>query len=87
MLDRQSSGTPIAINGSTGEVLPPDPSEEIQADIQSRRTEWLAGRGEAAQTSQQQAMTKDRHRVEVFANIGGIKVRGAVQMVLKELAY
>ncbi len=79
MLDRQPSGTLTGLNGFTGEVWP-DPSQEVQAEIQTRRTEWLAGREKLLQTSQQPAMTKDGQRVEVFANIGGVNdARGAVQ--------
>jgi phosphocarrier protein FPr len=52
----------------------------VQAEIQTRRAEWLAGREKLLQTSQQLAMTKDGQRVEVFANIGGVNdARGAVQ--------
>jgi multiphosphoryl transfer protein len=79
MLDRQSSGALTGLNGFTGEVWL-DPSEEVQAEINSGRAEWLAGREKLLQTSQQQAMTKDGQRVEVFANIGGVNdARGAVQ--------
>ncbi|MGE5377007.1 MAG: phosphoenolpyruvate--protein phosphotransferase [Bacteroidota bacterium] len=79
VLDRQPSGTLAAINGARGEVWL-DPSEEVQADIQAWRAEWLAGREKLLQTSQQPAMTKDGQRVEVFANIGGVNdARGAIQ--------
>src|SRR5512139_2918381 len=79
MLDRQPSGKLTGLNGFTGEVWP-DPSPEVQDEIQAHRTEWLAGREKLLQTSQQLAMTKDGQRVEVFANIGGVNdARGAVQ--------
>lgn len=79
LLDRQPVGALTAINGFTGEIWL-EPSEEIQAMIQARRAEWLAGREKLLQTSQQLAKTQDGHRVEVFANIGGAKdARGAVQ--------
>jgi phosphoenolpyruvate-protein phosphotransferase len=42
--------------------------------------DWLAGREKLLQTSQQLAVTKDNHRVEVFANIGGTNdARAAVK--------
>jgi len=79
MLDRQSVGTLTGINGFTGEIWL-EPSAEIQAEIQTRRAEWLAGREKLLQTSQQLGMTKDGHRVEVFANIGGVNdARAAIQ--------
>jgi phosphocarrier protein FPr len=79
MLDRQPSGVLAGINGFTGEAWL-EPSEEIQAQIQERREEWLAEREKLLQSSQQVGMTKDGRRVEVFANIGGINdARAAVQ--------
>lgn len=70
MLERQSSGTLTGIDGFTGEIWL-DPTEEAQAKLQSSRVNWLTGREKLLQTSQQLAVTKDDHRVEVFANIGG----------------
>jgi multiphosphoryl transfer protein len=79
MLDRQPNGALTGINGFTGEVWL-EPLPEVQARIQARRAEWLAGREKLLQTSQQLGMTRDGHRVEVFANIGGVNdARGAVQ--------
>jgi phosphoenolpyruvate-protein phosphotransferase len=79
ILDHQPVGALTGINGSTGEIWL-DPSPDVQAEIKSRRAEWLAGREKLLQSSQQLAKTKDGHRVEVFANIGGANdARGAVQ--------
>lgn len=79
MLDRQPVGDLTGINGFTGEIWL-EPSEEMQAAIQARRAEWLAGREKLLQASQQLGSTKDGRRVEVFANIGGVNdARGAVQ--------
>lgn len=79
LLDRHPVGALTAINGFTGEVWL-GPSPEVQAEIQSRRAEWLAGREKLLQSSQQLGQTKDGLRVEVFANIGGVNdARGAVQ--------
>ena len=78
-LDRHPGGALTGLNGFTGEIWL-DPSPEIQAAIQTHRTEWLASREKLLQTSQQLAHTKDGKRVEVFANIGGVNdARAAVQ--------
>jgi len=79
MLERQPSGTLTGINGFTGEVWL-EPSADIQSKLQASRADWLAGREKLLQTSQQLAVTKDGHRVEVFANIGGTNdARAAVK--------
>lgn len=70
MLDRHPVGALTGVNGFSGEIWL-DPSPDVQAEIQSRRAEWLAGREKLLQSSQQLAETKDGRRVEVFANIGG----------------
>jgi len=70
LLERQPSGTLTGINGFTGEIWL-EPSAEVQSKLRASRTDWLAGREKLLQTSQQLAVTKDDHRVEVFANIGG----------------
>src|SRR6266540_2412445 len=79
MLERQPSGTLTGINGFTGEIWL-EPAEDVQAKLRASRTDWLAGHGKLLQTSQQLAVTKDDHRVEVFANIGGTNdARAAVK--------
>jgi phosphoenolpyruvate-protein phosphotransferase/dihydroxyacetone kinase phosphotransfer subunit len=70
LLERQPSGTLTGINGFTGEIWLA-PSADVQSKLQSSRADWLAGREKLLQTSQQLAVTKDHHRVQVFANIGG----------------
>ena len=70
-LERRPNGTLTGINGSSGEIWL-DPSSEVQEKLQNSRADWLAGREKLLQTSQQLAVTKDDHRVEVFANIGGV---------------
>lgn len=78
-LEHQPSGDLIGINGFTGEIWV-RPAAEIQAEIQQRRTEWLTWRQKLLQSSQELGHTKDGHRVEVFANVGGANdARGAVQ--------
>ncbi|HLO34213.1 MAG TPA: phosphoenolpyruvate--protein phosphotransferase, partial [Anaerolineales bacterium] len=79
LLERQPNGTLTAINGFTGEIWL-EPSAEVQSKLQVSRADWLTGREKLLQTSQQLALTKDNHRVEVFANIGGVNdARAAVR--------
>jgi phosphoenolpyruvate-protein phosphotransferase len=79
MLDKQPSGVLTGINGSTGEIWL-EPSADVQVILRASRADWLAGREKLLQTSQQLATTKDNHRVEVFANIGGLNdARAAVK--------
>jgi len=79
LLDRQPGGALTGIDGFTGEIWL-EPSVEVQAKLQSSRADWLARREKLLQTSQQLATTKDNHRVEVFANIGGMNdARAAVK--------
>ncbi|NTU55976.1 MAG: HPr family phosphocarrier protein, partial [Anaerolineales bacterium] len=79
LLDRQPGGALTGINGSTGEVWL-EPSPEVQESLTKSRAEWLAGREKLLQTSQQLSTTRDGHRVEVFANIGGLHdARAAIQ--------
>jgi multiphosphoryl transfer protein len=79
LLERQPSGTLTGIDGFTGEIWL-EPSTDVQLKLQASRTDWLAGREKLLQTSQQLAVTKDNHRVEVFANIGGVNdARAAVK--------
>jgi multiphosphoryl transfer protein len=79
LLDRQPGGALTGINGSTGEVWL-EPSAEVQEQLTKSRAEWLARREKLLKTSQELATTRDGHRVEVFANIGGLHdARAAVQ--------
>lgn len=79
LLDRQLGGTLTGLNGFTGELWL-NPSEDVQAEIQARRLEWLAGREKLLQSSQEFAQTIDGQRVEIFGNIGNVNdARAAVQ--------
>jgi multiphosphoryl transfer protein len=49
-----------------------EPAPEIRQDLQKRRDEWLARRQALLETSHSLAFTRDRRRVEVFANIGRV---------------
>lgn len=79
VLDRQPGGALTGLNGSSGEVWL-EPSAEVQEQLAKSRAAWLAGREKLLQTSRQPAVTQDGHRVEVFANIGGLHdARAAIQ--------
>jgi multiphosphoryl transfer protein len=79
LLERQPSGILTGINGFTGEIWL-EPSADVQSKLRASRIDWLAGREKLLQTSQQLAVTKDNHHVEVFANIGGVNdARAAVK--------
>ena len=79
LFDRQPDGVLTGVNGSTGEIWL-EPSDEIGQQLQSLRATWLAGREKLLQSSHEPATTEDGHRVEVFANIGGLNdARAAVQ--------
>lgn len=78
-LERRPPGVTIAVNGSSGEIWL-DPSPEDEKALLDLRAEWLERREKLLQHSQEQALTIDGRRVEVFANIGGLNdARAAVQ--------
>ena len=71
-LVRAPLGSLVALDGFNGKVWL-EPSEEIQSEIQARRTEWIKSRQELMEASQTPAITHDGHRVEVFANVGNVQ--------------
>ncbi|MFM8321843.1 MAG: phosphoenolpyruvate--protein phosphotransferase [Chloroflexota bacterium] len=70
-LERLEPGTPVALDGFRG-LLWTNPPAELQAQLSEQRQAWLDTRQRLLQTSQGQAVTRDGHRVEVFANIGSV---------------
>ncbi len=62
------AGTPVALDGDTGEVtIAPDPSlVEAQRVRRTKRAEALSG-------SRGPGVTKDGHAIALLANIGGVK--------------
>ncbi len=79
LLEQHPNGAMTGLDGSTGEIWL-NPGPEVQAQLQGRRAEWLTNRQKLQQASQQLAMTKDSHRVEVFANLGGLEdARAAIE--------
>lgn len=64
-------GTPVALDGGTGEIWV-DPPAELQAQLTARRQAWLDERRRLLEASQGPARTTDGRRVEVAANAGSL---------------
>ncbi len=64
--------TTIGIDGFSGRVWT-TPSGEKLAELQAQRQAWLERLKELQQSSQDLAITRDGHRVEVVANVGSLK--------------
>lgn len=65
------NGTVVAIDGDAGRLVV-KPSAEILAIYQERQARRAEQAAEAIRRSQEPAVTRDGHRVEVFANIGDV---------------
>ncbi len=64
-----SQGTPLAIDGQSGEIwVEPDAAQLEQ--LEAERSAWLEREAEAKAAAQQPAVTRDGRRIEVAANIG-----------------
>ncbi len=61
----------VAIDGSTGEVLP-HPDEAARADFTRRREAFLSDQAALEAYKDRKAVTKSGHKVLVCANIGGL---------------
>lgn len=64
--------TPVILNGSDG-TLTINPDAAAVAQAQAQQQSWQAAMSRAAATAGEPAITQDNHRVEVVANIGGLK--------------
>lgn len=74
------NGTVVAIDGDTG-CLVVNPSAEALAIYRERQARRAEQAVEAIRRSQEPAVTRDGHRVEVFANIGNVaSAREAIAM-------
>lgn len=68
-LSAVAPGAVIAIDGDDGRIwLCPD--EAVRAELQIRRTQWLAKRRQAVQEADKPAVTTDGVAIQVSANIG-----------------
>ena len=76
---RAPLGSLVALDGFNGTVWL-NPSEQIQAEIKTRREQWIASRKKLMEDSRAPAFTRDGHRVDVFANVGNLQdARSAVK--------
>jgi phosphocarrier protein FPr len=66
------AGTTVAIDGFTGQVWTSLPGQKL-LDLQTQRQAWQARLKELQKTSQDNAITRDGHRVEVVANVGSLQ--------------
>lgn len=71
------NGTPVILDGSKGSLRLNPSTEEIDR-IRQRQTRHEARRREDISHAHEPAITSDGKRVEVFANIGGLKDAGQV---------
>jgi phosphoenolpyruvate-protein phosphotransferase/dihydroxyacetone kinase phosphotransfer subunit len=65
-----ADGTPAILDGIAGLLLP-DPSDETRATYLQRRDEEATAAAAARAVAHEPALTRDRVRIEVAANIGG----------------
>jgi phosphocarrier protein FPr len=63
--------TTVAIDGFKGRIWTSLPGEKL-VELQSQRQAWQVRLKELQKTSQEKAVTRDGHRVEVGANVGSI---------------
>lgn len=76
---RLVEGTPVALDGFSG-TLWIDPADKKQAELQTRRNDWLQQRQSLLKTSHEPAITLDSHRIEVVANAGNLQdAQSAIQ--------
>ena len=71
-IEQTPAGSTIAVDGFTGRVWTVLSNERL-AELQSQRQAWLAHLKDLQKTSQENATTRDGHRIEVVANVGSIK--------------
>jgi phosphocarrier protein FPr len=70
VLETLPSDRTIAIDGDQGRLWA-QPNEVQLAELKNKRSEWLAAQKRAKAASQEVATTRDGHRLEIAANIGG----------------
>jgi multiphosphoryl transfer protein len=68
-IERVKDSTLVGLDGSRGAIWI-DPAQDVQADLEQRRTAWLDERQRLQKTSHALAATRDGQRVEVVANVG-----------------
>jgi len=70
-LSELREGVPAALDGTTGELWI-DPPPELRAELEGRRDLSRAARVRELEEALRPAVTRDGHRVEISANIGGV---------------
>jgi len=70
-VSRLTDGTPLALNGESGQVWI-DPPPDQRAALQARQAAWQKAHTAAKAASQAPAVTRDGRQVEVVANIRGL---------------
>jgi phosphocarrier protein FPr len=79
VVEGMPDGTLMAVDGFEGRVWI-NPTEDIQALVLAKRTEWLEQRERLLQTAQLKATTLDGRRIEIAANIGSTQdARAAIE--------
>ena len=71
-LERLPASTTVAIDGFNG-ALWVEPTEQVRADLETRRVAWVESRQKLLSASHTPAVTRDGRRVEVFANTGSLQ--------------
>jgi multiphosphoryl transfer protein len=71
-LGKTAEGTPLVVDGSTGQVWIAPPAQ-VSAAYQEKIAEWHSQQALARQTSRAPAISKDGIAVEIVANIGSAK--------------
>jgi phosphocarrier protein FPr len=71
-LDSLAEGQTVIVDGSHGQLIHQPTPKEVDEYL-AKRDLWLLERERAKVAGQQVAITRDNHRIEVAANIGGPK--------------
>ncbi len=71
-IEKVPADTIVAIDGFTGRIWTSLPKEKL-VELQAQRQAWQARLKELQKTSQDLAVTRDGHRVEIVANVGNLQ--------------
>ncbi len=77
VLNEITEGQSIVMDGEKGEIIV-DPSNEIVVEYTEKRTQFLADKEELKKLINEEAVTLDNRKVEIYGNIGGPKDVDAV---------
>jgi len=68
---RLREGVPVALDGTAGNIWI-DPAPELRAELEARRDASRATRIRELEEALRPAVTRDGHRIEILANVGGL---------------